>query len=155
MLDKYSHGSVNRISPEAPVPVVDIKKLSTNLVEPQMLLKILSALGLQVTLTGITGDDPELKELTKVLRHTNIKFDPVKDLSIRTTLKSRIIGNDQHLIRLDHEDKNKSNMQNILLKKALKHVSSSDLVILSDYDKGSVKRLQKKLLNMQIQETSK
>ena len=146
MLDKYSHGSVNRISPEAPVPIVDIKKTIFKPGGASNVAKNLSALGLQVTLTGITGDDPELKELTKVLRHTNIKFDPVKDLSIRTTLKSRIIGNDQHLIRLDHEDKNKSNMQSILLKKALKHVSSSDLVILSDYDKGSVKPIAKEII---------
>jgi len=146
MLDKYSHGSVNRISPEAPVPVVDIKKTIYKPGGASNVAKNLSALGLQVTLTGITGDDPELKELIKVLRHTNIKFDPVKDLSIRTTLKSRIIGNDQHLIRLDHEDKNKSNMQDILLKKALKYVSSSDLVILSDYDKGSVKPIAKEII---------
>ena len=78
MLDKYSHGSVNRISPEAPVPVVDIKKTIYKPGGASNVAKNLSALGLQVTLTGITGDDPELKELIKVLRHTNIKFDPVK-----------------------------------------------------------------------------
>ena len=94
---------------------------------------------MNVTLLGITGDDNELKELIKVLRHTDIKFDPVKDLSIRTTLKSRIIGNDQQLMRLDHEDRNKSNMHGELLKRVIKYAKNSDLIILSDYDKGSVK----------------
>lgn len=114
MLDKYSHGTVNRISPEAPVPIVDIKKTIFKPGGASNVAQNLSALGMNVSLLGITGDDPELKELVKVLRHTSIKFDPVKDLSIRTTLKSRIIGNDQHLMRLDHEDKNKSNMHDSL-----------------------------------------
>ena len=94
---------------------------------------------MNVTLLGITGDDTELKELIKIIRHTNIKFDPVKDLSIRTTLKSRIIGNDQQLLRLDHEDRNKSNMHSQLYKKIIKYAKNSDLIIMSDYDKGSVK----------------
>jgi D-beta-D-heptose 7-phosphate kinase/D-beta-D-heptose 1-phosphate adenosyltransferase len=94
---------------------------------------------MNVTLLGITGDDTELKELIKILRHTSIKFDPVKDLSTRTILKSRIIGNDQQLIRLDHEDRNKSNMHSELYKRAIKYAKNSDLIILSDYDKGSVK----------------
>ena len=139
MLDKYSHGTVNRVSPEAPVPIVDIQKIIYKPGGASNVAQNLSALGMNVTLLGITGDDSELKELIKVLRHTNIKFDPVKDLSIRTTLKSRIIGNDQQLLRLDHEDRNKSNMHSQLYKKIIKYAKNSDLIIMSDYDKGSVK----------------
>jgi D-beta-D-heptose 7-phosphate kinase/D-beta-D-heptose 1-phosphate adenosyltransferase len=139
MLDKYSHGTVNRVSPEAPVPIVDIQKIIYKPGGASNVAKNLSALGMNVTLLGITGDDAELKELIKVLRHTSIKFDPVKDLSIRTTLKSRIIGNDQQLMRLDHEDRNKSNMHSELYKKVIKYAKNSDLIIMSDYDKGSVK----------------
>ena len=139
MLDKYSHGTVSRVSPEAPVPIVDIKKTIYKPGGASNVAQNLSALGMNVTLLGITGDDSELKELIKILRHTNIKFDPVKDLSIRTTLKSRIIGNDQQLIRLDHEDRNKSNMHSELYKRVIKYAKNSDLIIMSDYDKGSVK----------------
>ena len=139
MLDKYSHGTVSRVSAEAPVPIVDIKKIIYKPGGASNVAQNLSALGMNVTLLGMTGDDNALKELTKVLRHTAIKFDPVKDLSIRTILKSRIIGNDQQLIRLDHEDRNKSNMSGELLKRVMKHAKNSDLIILSDYDKGSVK----------------
>jgi len=139
MLDKYSHGTVNRVSPEAPVPIVDIQKIIYKPGGASNVAQNLSALGMNVTLLGITGDDAELKELIKVLRHTSIKFDPVKDLSIRTTLKSRIIGNDQQLLRLDHEDRNKSNMHSQLYKKIIKYAKNSDLIIMSDYDKGSVK----------------
>ena len=139
MLDKYSHGTVSRVSPEAPVPIVDIKKTIYKPGGASNVAQNLSALGMNVTLLGITGDDTELKELIKVLRHTDIKFDPVKDLSIRTTLKSRIIGNDQQLMRLDHEDRNKSNMHSQLYKKIIKYAKNSDLIIMSDYDKGSVK----------------
>ena len=139
MLDKYSHGNVSRVSPEAPVPIVDIKKIIYKPGGASNVAQNLSALGMNVTLLGITGDDNELKELIKVLRHTDIKFNPVKDLSIRTTLKSRIIGNDQQLMRLDHEDRNKSNMHGELLKRVIKYAKNSDLIILSDYDKGSVK----------------
>ena len=139
MLDKYSHGTVSRVSPEAPVPIVDIKKIIYKPGGASNVAQNLSALGSNVTLLGITGDDNELRELIKVLRHTDINFDPVKDLSIRTTLKSRIIGNDQQLMRLDHEDRNKSNMHGELLKRVIKYAKNSDLIILSDYDKGSVK----------------
>jgi D-beta-D-heptose 7-phosphate kinase/D-beta-D-heptose 1-phosphate adenosyltransferase len=139
MLDKYSHGTVSRVSPEAPVPIVDIKKIIYKPGGASNVAQNLSALGMNVTLLGITGDDTELKELIKVLRHTDIKFDPVKDLSIRTTLKSRIIGNDQQLMRLDHEDRNKSNMHSELYKRVIKYAKNSDLIIMSDYDKGSVK----------------
>ena len=139
MLDKYSNGSVSRVSPEAPVPIVDIQKIIYKPGGASNVAQNLSALGMNVTLLGITGDDAELKELIKVLRHTSIKFDPVKDLSIRTTLKSRIIGNDQQLLRLDHEDRNKSNMHSQLYKKIIKYAKNSDLIIMSDYDKGSVK----------------
>jgi D-beta-D-heptose 7-phosphate kinase/D-beta-D-heptose 1-phosphate adenosyltransferase len=139
MLDKYSHGSVSRVSPEAPVPIVDIKKTIYKPGGASNVAQNLSALGMNVTLLGITGDDTELKELIKVLRHSDIKFDPVKDLSIRTTLKSRIIGNDQQLMRLDHEDRNKSNMHSELYKRVIKYAKNSDLIIMSDYDKGSVK----------------
>ena len=139
MLDKYSHGTVSRVSPEAPVPIVDIKKIIFKPGGASNVAQNLSALGMNVTLLGITGDDYELKELINVLRLTDIKFDPVKDLSIRTTLKSRIIGNDQQLMRLDHEDRDKSNMHGELLKRAIKYAKNSDLIVLSDYDKGSVK----------------
>ena len=139
MLDKYSHGSVSRVSPEAPVPIVDIKKIIYKPGGASNVAQNLSALGMNVTLLGITGDDSELKELIKILRHTDINFDPVKDLSIRTTLKSRIIGNDQQLMRLDHEDRNKSNMHSELYKRVIKYAKNSDLIIISDYDKGSVK----------------
>ncbi len=139
MLDKYCHGTVSRVSPEAPVPIVDIKKIIFKPGGASNVAQNLSALGMNVTLLGITGDDYELKELIKVLRLTDIKFDPVKDLSIRTTLKSRIIGNDQQLMRLDHEDRDKSNMHGELLKRAIKYAKNTDLIVLSDYDKGSVK----------------
>ena len=94
-------------------------------------------------------------ELIKVMRHTSIKFDPVKDISIRTTLKSRIIGNDQHLMRLDHEDKNKSNMHDSLLKKAIRYAKTSDLIVLSDYDKGVVKPIASEIINFASQNKKK
>ncbi len=147
MLDKYSHGSVGRISPEAPVPIVDIKKTIYKPGGASNVAQNLSALGMNVSLLGITGDDPELKELIKVLRHTNIKFDPVKDLSIRTTLKCRIIGNDQHLMRLDHEDKNKSNMHDSLLEKVIKYSKNTDMIVMSDYDKGAIKPIANQIID--------
>ncbi len=155
MLDKYSHGSVSRISPEAPVPIVDIKKTIFKPGGASNVAQNLSSLGMNVTLIGITGDDPELRELIKVMRHTSIKFDPVKDISIRTTLKSRIIGNDQHLMRLDHEDKNKSNMHDSLLKKAIRYAKTSDLIVLSDYDKGVVKPIASEIINFASQNKTK
>ncbi|MBL6700267.1 MAG: D-glycero-beta-D-manno-heptose-7-phosphate kinase [Gammaproteobacteria bacterium] len=146
MLDKYSHGNMNRISPEAPVPIVDINKVTFKPGGASNVAKNLSALGMNVTLLGITGDDPELKELIKVLRHTDIKFDPVKDITIRTTLKQRIIANDQHLIRLDHEDMNKSCMHKELFKKIIKYMKNVDIIILSDYDKGAVKPISQEVI---------
>ena len=98
MLDKYSHGVVNRISPEAPVPIVDIKKTVFKPGGASNVAQNLSALGMNVSLLGITGDDPELKELIKVLRHTSIKFDPVKDLSnMQQILKDKVLDYDPKL----------------------------------------------------------
>lgn len=148
MLDKYSHGRMNRISPEAPVPIVDINKVTYKPGGASNVAKNLAALGMNVTLLGITGDDSELKELIKVLRHADIKFDPVKDITIRTTLKQRIIANDQHLIRLDHEDKNKSCLHKELYKKIKKYIKDTDIIILSDYDKGTVKPVSKEVIDL-------
>ena len=146
MLDKYCFGEVSRISAEAPVPIVDIAKTISKPGGASNVAQNLSTLGMNVVLLGITGDDSDLKELIKVLRLSNIKFDPVKDLSVRTTVKLRVMGNNQHLIRLDHEDKNKSNMHDVLLKKIIKYLEKTDLVILSDYDKGVIKPIAKDII---------
>ncbi len=155
MLDQYCFGNVERISAEAPVPIVDIKKTISKPGGASNVAQNLSTLGMNVFLLGITGDDPDLKELIKVLRLSNIKFDPVKDLNIRTTVKLRIMGNDQHLIRLDHEDKNKSNMHDVLLKKIIKYLAKTDLIVLSDYDKGVIKPIAKEIIEHAVKNNIK
>ncbi len=139
MLDKYWSGEVDRISPEAPVPIININS-STN--KPGGAANVavnLAKFGMQVTLMGITGKDEANTEIMRLLKKANVTYKPLVDLKIRTTTKLRITGKNQQLMRIDHEDKDKSKLHKKLLSQVLKVIKKQDAIILSDYDKGVIK----------------
>ena len=147
MLDKYWSGEVDRISPEAPVPIINI---TSSIDKPGGAANVamnLARLGMQVTLIGITGKDEVNAQIMRLLKKTKVVYKPLVDPKIRTTTKLRITGKNQQLMRIDHEDKDKSKLHKKLLKEVMKVMQNQDAIILSDYDKGVIKPIVVDILN--------
>lgn len=147
MLDRYWMGQVNRISPEAPVPILDVTKAVDKPGGAANVAKNLSALGMDVTLIGLTGKDEAAMKLFELVSDLNIDYQPIEDSNIRTTMKLRVIDKNQQLMRIDHEDKHLSKNSKNSFKSIDKIISNFDGIIISDYDKGMVKPLVKKILS--------
>lgn len=139
ILDHYIYGSCNRISPEAPVPVVEVKKESYTLGGAGNVLKNIISLGCQANIISITGNDTESGIVEKHLQAQNINGDGIfKDNSRCTTIKSRVLVSNHQLIRLDREiTKPVDNiMADKLLKVVTERIKDYDILLLSDYNKG-------------------
>ena len=147
MLDRYWKGSVNRISPEAPVPIIDINLCEDKPGGAANVAKNLSDFGMEVTLVGIIGKDEAADDLKKNISSLDIKFLPIIDPNIRTTLKLRVIDRNKQLIRIDHEDINASSKIDDLNKSIMSYINDFDGIIFSDYDKGVVKPIIKNILD--------
>jgi D-beta-D-heptose 7-phosphate kinase/D-beta-D-heptose 1-phosphate adenosyltransferase len=138
MIDNYLWGEANRISPEAPVQIVDIYKETTVLGGAGNVVNNLVALGADVTIMSVIGNDKNANELISMLDDINVKHYLVVDEDRKTTKKSRIIASHQQVIRFDSETKDKIDddyQVNIGLK-LIETVHEFDLIILSDYGKG-------------------
>ena len=147
MLDRYWMGHVNRISPEAPVPILDVSKVIDKPGGAANVAKNLSDFGMDVTLIGLTGKDEAAMKLFELLSNLNIDYIPIEDSAIRTTMKLRVIDKNQQLMRIDHEDKNLSRALKNNFKFIEELIPNFDGIIISDYDKGMVKPLIKKILS--------
>lgn len=139
MLDKYYFGKVERISPEAPVPVVNIKKEETRLGGASNVAHNISSLGGQVLLYGAIGHDFFGKEIERMARQKNIGTVLVKN-NFPTITKARIIGGKQQIVRLDFEEKiSLSPKEEEALKESIAAVLGQyDILIVSDYGKGLI-----------------
>lgn len=140
MLDKYIFGKVRRISPEAPVPVVEVVKEKITPGGAANVCANISALGAKVNLVSVVGDDPSstiLTELLSLMNNINTKF-IINKPQHKTTEKIRIIAEHQQVARVDHEVKLEySPTLRLKIKDNIKKViESSDIIILSDYGKG-------------------
>ncbi|MGJ0300967.1 D-glycero-beta-D-manno-heptose-7-phosphate kinase [Aliarcobacter cryaerophilus] len=138
MIDHYLWGSCERISPEAPVQVVDIKKETTVLGGAGNVINNLVALGATVNVIGAIGNDEVGNELTQMLVDLGVETNLIIENDRKTSKKSRIIAAHQQVVRYDRESKNSiaiSTEEKIIdeFKKILKSV---DVVLLSDYGKG-------------------
>ena len=140
MLDVYIQGGVDRVSPEAPVPVVH--QMSERVVPggAANVAANIVALGASVSLVGLSGKDADFDRLVIELdRCGNIDLKGIVTSSSRiTTTKTRILGHQQQIARLDREDRGavSAELQNLLIIQAKIAIASADLVILSDYGKG-------------------
>ncbi len=139
MLDRYLWGSVNRISPEAPVPIVNINKTSVVLGGAANVAANIAGLGAKPILVGVTGDDAEAKVLAEVLEKSNISADfliPIKDR--RTTIKTRLVAHSQHVVRFDHETLTpvSEDDANSIFEKIESVLDEVSIIIISDYAKG-------------------
>ena len=139
MLDTYLWGEINRISPEAPVPIVEVKKIEYNPGGAANVALNLASLGCKVSLIGLIGTDAEGTILKNILDQRNIICtDLVMSESRPTTVKSRIIAHNQQVVRADREmNKDLSESSNNNLIKSVKEIIEDvDAVILGDYNKG-------------------
>lgn len=139
MLDSYIWGSVERISPEAPVPIINVKKRDHRLGGAANVALNVHALGAKPVLCALIGDDDDGKKLVQRLHEKNLSVDGIIVSTERpTTVKTRIIASHQHVVRVDDEsDKvTSSTEQEQLWKRIEKLLPQSDVVIFEDYDKG-------------------
>jgi len=138
MLDRYWYGSVDRISPEAPVPVVRItREEERNGGAANVAYNVLT-LGAQASLLTVVGDDEASHKLEALVAKTGIRTHFGRDAELKTTVKLRVIGRQQQLIRLDFENTPKSEIlagQTAVFESLL---PAHDAVLFSDYGKGGL-----------------
>ena len=140
MLDRYIHGDVDRISPEAPVPVIRHAQRYERAGGAANVAMNLAGLGCQAILSGFWGNDMEQKELQAILDRANVDTVGVVSSSLPTISKTRIVGRNQQLLRLDIESR--ETVPEIesrrLIDRATELASKVHAVILSDYAKGAL-----------------
>ena len=140
MLDHYIFGSASRISPEAPVMVIDERSTLSVPGGAANVAINLRALGAQCNFVGVVGDDLQATMLSRTLDEKGINANSlVVDPSRPTTLKTRIVANHSHqVLRIDRENRTKVNpsTQNALLAQVMKSLEECDLLMISDYAKG-------------------
>lgn len=140
-VDKYTIGRVTRISPEAPIPVVEVTSTSLKLGLAANVADNISALGGTALLVGVVGADSGANEFKNLLKKSRIPTRYViSDRNRKTTLKERVVAEAQQVVRIDHESKNKVNAR--LIKEVWtsleKAIEEADGVIIEDYAKGLV-----------------
>jgi D-glycero-beta-D-manno-heptose-7-phosphate kinase len=139
MLDKYVYGHISRISPEAPVPVVDIQKTEYKLGGAANVANNIKALEAEPILIGVIGDDYDSAHYIDVMKSLNLSTVGIfKDKSRPTTAKTRVIAHSQHVLRVDNEVKENisSSMKNKILSYVKNNLKNFEAVILQDYNKG-------------------
>lgn len=139
MLDQYIWGSVSRISPEAPVPVVEVNSESVRLGGAANVANNITALGAEPFLIGVIGKDRNGEILSTLMVDAGLSSDGLLiDSSRPTTIKSRVIAHNQHVVRFDREsttDLNESIAEKLI--SVLKNnIDGIDGIILQDYNKG-------------------
>jgi D-glycero-beta-D-manno-heptose-7-phosphate kinase len=141
MLDEFLWGDVTRISPEAPVPVVNIQRESTRLGGAANVLANIASIGANANVIGVIGDDAAGEKLGAALRdYANDGESLVVDERRPTTIKTRIIAQHQMVVRADRERRGQVNgsVEARIIEAAKAAVAQADALVVSDYDKGVV-----------------
>lgn len=138
MLDRYWFGDVERISPEAPVPVVRVKRQEDRLGGAANVAKNAAALGAQVGLLSVVGQDEPGETIAALLAETGIASHLHRDANLPTTIKLRVIGRQQQLVRADFEDAPSREVLADKLEQFSALLDRYDVVVMSDYGKGGL-----------------
>jgi rfaE bifunctional protein kinase chain/domain len=141
MLDRYWFGDTGRISPEAPVPVVQVAKIDERLGGAANVARNASALGAKTTILGVIGQDEAGKRVEQLLQESGVQSQLQADSKVPTTVKLRVIARQQQLIRLDFEETPSQNSLDEKLKRFETLLPQVDVVILSDYGKGALEQV--------------
>lgn len=141
MIDSYVQGSVKRISPEAPVPVLSVSKREKRLGGAANVAMNIQALGATPILCSVVGDDVDGTTFEELLEYENMPSKGIiKSQNRVTTIKHRILSGSQHLLRVDSEDTHP--LIDLDRKALLEHIKNlieeCDLVVFEDYDKGTL-----------------
>ncbi len=138
MLDRYWHGGAERISPEAPVPVVKVEDEEARAGGSGNVALNIAALGGRVSLLALSGEDEAADQLDRLLRGQGVETHLLRDGRHRTISKLRILSRHQQLIRLDFEDPFPATASALLAERFATLLDEADVVVLSDYAKGTL-----------------
>ena len=138
MLDRYWHGDVDRISPEAPVPVVNVKREEERIGAAANVAYNVASLGAKASFVGVVGADEAGRKLQALLEASGIQYHLAQDPKLRTTVKLRVIGRAQQLIRLDFETPPQHDALAVQAAVYERLLPSQGCVLFSDYAKGGL-----------------
>jgi rfaE bifunctional protein kinase chain/domain len=139
MIDHYILGSASRLSPEAPVPIVNVKKDTYTLGGAGNVVQNLVSLGAKVLVAGVIGDDISGKHIIKILTDEGVETQAIiLDAGRPTTVKTRVMAGSHQLVRVDREvtDAVSAEIEDKLIGKLSSYIAQADMVLLSDYNKG-------------------
>lgn len=152
MVDEYIWGSVSRLSPEAPVPVVEVKAESFRLGGAGNVAANIQSLGGRAILTGVVGNDLPGERLIHEIEAAGMKSDGVVvDRARPTTIKTRVVAGSQQIVRFDRESMSDLSKETVdrVLELVTKRLADADAVLISDYAKGVIgKRVARQILSL-------
>jgi rfaE bifunctional protein kinase chain/domain len=143
MLDRYWHGEVARISPEAPVPVVHIQREENRLGGAANVALSIKTLGAHVTLLSMVGQDNAARSLRQLLITQGIDSELGEDPGMETIVKLRVIGRGQQMLRIDFEKEPDHEILSSMLECFGELLAEHDVVLFSDYGKGGLAHISK------------
>ena len=138
MLDRYWFGDVSRISPEAPVAVVKVERTEERPGGAANVARNAAALGAQVALISVVGTDEAGDRLASLMASEKVRAKLHRDATIDTTVKLRVIGRQQQLLRIDFETSPSHEVLRDKLADYAEMIEGSDVVLMSDYGKGGL-----------------
>ena len=138
MLDRYWFGAVDRISPEAPVPVLRVTREEERLGGAANVAMNVTVLGAQATLLTVVGEDAAGARLRELLADQGVAAVLGTDAQLRTVVKLRVIGRSQQLLRIDFENQPEHEVLQQMLADYQRLLPEHDVVLLSDYGKGGL-----------------
>lgn len=141
MLDEYWFGDVRRISPEAPVPVVHVSRSDERPGGAANVARNIVSLGGRATLLAIVGADAAADRLRRALDGAGVRHCLSVDPALRTTLKLRVLGPHQQMLRIDFEERPSDTALQANSAEYERIVGEADIVVLSDYGKGALARV--------------
>ena len=138
MLDRYWHGAVERISPEAPVPVVKVSREEERVGAAANVAYNISTLGARASFLGVVGDDEPGHKLEALLTQTGVEAHLKRDPGLRTTVKLRVIGRQQQLLRMDFENEPDHEVLALQSTSFDQLLPQQGAILFSDYGKGGL-----------------
>jgi rfaE bifunctional protein kinase chain/domain len=138
MLDRYWFGDVNRISPEAPVPVVHVQKKEDRLGGAANVARNAAALGAQAGLLCVVGHDEPGERIVELLGESKVAAHLERDPELLTTIKLRVLSRQQQLLRVDFENTPNHEVLHACLARFAEILPQHDVILMSDYAKGGL-----------------
>jgi len=143
MIDSYTLGRIERESPEAPVPIINVEKEKIKLGGAANVALNIKSIGLEPVLCTVIGQDSEGQDFIRLCKKNNLNTNGIiTDSSRKTTNKNRVIVDDKHIVRIDNENTHNidKKLRDEFLEIINKEAKTSEIIIFQDYDKGTLDR---------------